>query len=110
MPLPGQKQEEPVIRCEGCGCSWFEHLTVKQYNNLHSVVFGQKIPFYSDMEFYLLRCIKCGKLHVPSVSSSRADKVWKQWNELLDELGLQGDPLNEFQTNQFKPILPSGNE
>ena len=108
--MPTKEEDEKILKCESCKCKWFEHVTVKQYDALHNVVFGQKVPYYSDMEFYLLRCLKCGKLVVPSVNSSRADKTWKEWNNMLDDLSLNKDPLDEFQANQFKPISSSGDE
>ncbi len=83
---PEPKKEKNVATCEKCKCQWFEQVQVNQYMADHTTVLGQRLPPVGDMQFVLLRCVKCGEKYQPNVLINQQDTATKLYNSMLDQL------------------------
>jgi hypothetical protein len=79
------KGKEAAI-CPNCNCTWFEHVTVQQYDKLHAVILGQTVPPVSPVSFFILRCIKCNEILEPNILAGTRDSTARAYDSFLDQL------------------------
>ena len=66
---PSLKDAEDAIKCVVCSCQYLEEVRVARYYSVHAVVIGQAPPrLESEMQFVVLRCVRCGELYEPTIS------------------------------------------
>ena len=81
-----EKVEKEVIRCGDCGCTHFEQIQVNRYPVDHNVIVGQRVPVAEEIDFFVLRCVRCNGIQEPRVSTGPRDLAARLYDVFLDEM------------------------
>lgn len=89
------KEPNIKMRCPSCSFTWFEEIRCKQYLSEHTTIVGGSIAPASDVEFRLLRCVKCSDLLEPRILRGTRDFLHKEYDKFTEELeqaNIKGPP------------------
>ena len=86
------RTEEP-IRCVKCNNSWLEEVSLRQFRR-HMMVLGQKFhALHGGDGFVVLKCNKCGHIMLPEIEAGPINRVWKAFESMIKELGLEDNDI-----------------
>lgn len=75
-----------LVECE-CGNTYFEEVPVAQYLQHQPVIIGQQpAPRPGRPAYFMLRCVRCGKLHEPNIMRGARDNMNGDYDAFLDML------------------------
>ena len=86
LPRLKSQEDADTVNCKACGCTWFEQFPIAQYDKYHNVILAQRVPGKDGVEFYLLRCAKCGEIHEPNVQIGPRDNLRNKYDAFLDNI------------------------
>jgi len=85
-----------VVKCRDCNGTYFEQIQVNRYPESHNVIIGQRVQPSGDTPFYVFRCVRCGGITEPRVTTGPRDAAAKNYDEFLDEMEKMPDTKPEL--------------
>jgi hypothetical protein len=78
MPYLNQKAEQHqdenekiAIKCENCGCSFFEQISIDRYHSEKPTIVGNKFTIINEaLSVYALRCAACNEINFPPTATA----------------------------------------
>lgn len=82
-----EEADMECMRCEKCGCQWFEEVTLSRFSSQYGLVLGQSVPRRpGSLGYKFLRCAQCQNLMQPNVEHQARDLAASDYDYLLDVL------------------------
>lgn len=81
-----KETNEDCLQCPKCKSTWFEQIKAQQFLDEHSVILGQAVPPKGQMEFVLLRCVKCAEVVEPRLLRQGRDTANTLYEQFLDSM------------------------
>lgn len=85
-PTQPIREDQKVIRCPSCNCSFFERILVAQFVPGQIIAPGMRPSPLEDREWCLLRCARCMDLLEPEISMSPRDYHNSKYAQLVEEM------------------------
>lgn len=91
------------VSCRGCGCQWFEQITLFRFAVNHNLVLGQEVPPKpGSMGYKFMKCVQCNQIIEPRVQHYARDLAASDYDYLLDTLEGKHDNRKKEEKEEVK--------